>query len=183
MTKDRLKDPAVVSRFWEKVRESDDGCLLWVGHKNTMTGVGLFAVTRDDIRESHLVSYEMKYGPIPEPESERQSTQIVHSCKKPNCVRPEHLNFLFGTERERKKQGRMFSLGADGRPTHCRNGHEQTEENSYIDSENCRRCRICRRENSRRAKKRRKDAKREFENNKHLSDGGRSSLLDSNASS
>lgn len=146
MSQKLLNDEKVVSRFWEKVRKTDT-CWDWVGHKNTMTGYGLFAVTRDDIREAYLVSYEMEYGPLPEPEG-RESMQIKQTCKNPRCVRPDHVQIYYGSERERIRASQREAAAAKDR-TKCVRGHLYTEDTTMYDKKGHRRCRQCRREDAR----------------------------------
>ena len=158
-------------RFWEKVRKTDD-CWLWVGHKNTMTGVGLYAVSRGDFREAHIYSWELENGPMPEPET-RQVRVVEQTCKKPNCVRPDHLLVIFGKnkdelEKERKKILLPSGLHpnsneARSQRTHCINGHEYTEQNT-IRRKNTRRCRTCKNEQSKQRRLRQKQAKEDFQN-------------------
>jgi hypothetical protein len=68
-------------------------------------------------------------GPIPE------GLTIDHLCKNPGCVRPDHLEAV--TMRENIRRGSWASR------THCINGHEYTEENTYRMPSGYRDCRRC----------------------------------------
>lgn len=155
MNQKLLNDTRVVTRFWQNVVKTDT-CWNWVGHKNTMTGYGLFALARGDIQDAYLVSYEMANGPIPEPEG-RESIQIEQTCKNPKCVRPDHVQIHYGSERERFRAAKRAAAGgihpnsnaARKERTECLRGHPYTEENTKYDKKGHRRCRQCKRDGDR----------------------------------
>lgn len=75
--------------------------------------------------------------------------QVNHKCSNKNCWNPEHL--YVGTQMENVHDSMI--KGNSGRPvqTHCKNGHEFTEENTYVrEKTGDRLCRTCRDERNRR---------------------------------
>lgn len=77
----RPRDPA--TRFWEKVRKTDE-CWLWSAGTNQY-GYGLFWY-RTGMVSAHRFAYELERGQIP------PGHELDHrpSCPK-HCVRPDHL--------------------------------------------------------------------------------------------
>ncbi len=72
---------------------------------------------------AHRFAYELLVGLIP------VGLQIDHLCRNPSCCNPTHMEPVLPTENLR----RGFSPSAlNARKTHCKHGHEFTEENTYI---------------------------------------------------
>lgn len=84
--------------------------------------------------DAHRVSYEATRGRIPE------GMQLDHLCRVPACVNPDHLDPVpQGTNIARGKKRDLY--------THCPEGHEMTEKNTYrIPSTGGRTCRQCRKD-------------------------------------
>ena len=123
-------------RFWAKVDRTglaDNDCWPWLGAR---AGTGYGNITRHGRGTSapaHRVAYELCVGPIPE------GLQIDHLCRRPDCVNPAHLEPV--TQIENMRRGIKGVL-----TTHCPQGHEYSEANTYIDPRNSRRCRQCKRQ-------------------------------------
>ena len=91
---------------------------------------------------AHRVAYEIAYGPIP------PGMTIDHTCTNRSCIRYEHLEVVTQEENVRR---------AAERRTHCGNGHEWTEKNTYWHRGN-RHCRACNRAAARRYAERKRAA-------------------------
>ena len=133
-------------RFFAKVLKGDT-CWAWVGSKSEFGYGSFYAIRASDgkkIRTSaHKFSYYIATGDI----RWGRFWQIDHLCNNPNCVNPEHLELV--TARENSLRSNSMS-GRRARQTHCKHGHEFTEENtmrfpSSPNSRHCARCQINRR--------------------------------------
>jgi hypothetical protein len=114
-------------RLWARVEKAEgdacwefNGALSRNGYGHLSRGDGTFVAV-------HRLSYELHFGEIP------AGMLVCHRCDNRRCVRPDHL--FLGTPRDNVgdawAKGRMRS--GEFKPlTHCRNGHELTERNSYV---------------------------------------------------
>lgn len=125
-----------INNFWSKV-EKTDTCWNWNGCTNGVF-YGLISVNNKNILV-HRFSYELHKGKIPD------GLQIDHLCRNKLCVNPEHLEAV--TQYENLKRGNTWLHHKS--KTHCKNGHEYNEENTYKPIPNHRICIICRRERER----------------------------------
>lgn len=124
-----LNDPRLPDRFWAKVSPSPTGCWLWTSSCDS-SGYGSFSLDRRTYG-AHRLSYLTLRGPIPE------GLQIDHLCRVTRCVNPDHLEPVTDLENKRRR----FAIY-----THCRNGHEYTDANTYHRPSGRRDCRQCIRE-------------------------------------
>ena len=128
-------------RFWEKVdRRGPDECWPWTGMKNSK-GYGRIEV-EGRRRAAHRIGYQLIYGPVPE------ELVMHHLCENRICCNPAHL--IPTTNKINVLLGNAPSAKA-ARATHCKRGHEYTEENTRIPKSGGKRsCRTCCREYMRR---------------------------------
>ena len=123
-------------RFFSHVDMTGD-CWQWTGSLAT-GGYGTIvaeAPSRGKLLRAHRVAYELMVGPIPE------GLDLDHLCRNRGCVRPSHLEPV--TRRENLSRGLGGAL-----KTHCAQGHEYTEENTYRRPGGTRDCRTCRYEST-----------------------------------
>lgn len=119
--------------FWSKVRLTES-CWLYEGHV-AKDGYGRFNPWRPGGSKSpllaHRLAYENLVGDVPD------GLQLDHLCRVRNCVNPEHLEPV--TSRVNTQRG-MAAM------THCRNGHEINDKNTFFTSDGYRGCRVCQRD-------------------------------------
>ena len=129
-------------RILRQVRTSDK-CWEWIGTKKT-TGYGRVKVHNQTL-QAHRVMYEWLVGPIP------VGLQLDHLCRNVGCVNPDHLEPVTGRENILRGDG---WAAQNARKTHCKNGHEFTEE--ITRRKNRRTCKICARDAQRRFRARKR---------------------------
>jgi hypothetical protein len=125
-----------LARFLPKVVVVAGGCWQWLGARGgSGSAYGVFGKGgRGNSGYAHRWSYEHFVGPIPD------GYDIDHLCRNPTCVNPAHLEAV--PHRENLRRGDTFAA-ANAAKTHCKHGHEFTEENTYITSSGSRSCRRC----------------------------------------
>ncbi len=123
-----------MNRFFDKVNKTET-CWNWTAsldHK----GYGRFKLD-GKARRAHRVSYELLIGKIPD------GLTVDHLCKNRNCVNPNHFELVSLEENSRRGVLKLAEKKLE--KTHCKNGHEYNKENTYIDKNGWRNCRVCRR--------------------------------------
>lgn len=111
--------------------ESPDDCIEWPGAR-LAEGYGVFGGTT-----AHRAAYTIFVGD-PGP------LVVDHLCRNRACVNVLHLEAV--SQLENTKRGDLVD-----RRTHCHRGHPITIENTIIENEGHRRCRICKADKQRRA--------------------------------
>lgn len=118
-------------RFWAKVDTSGE-CWLWTAATHH-DGYGTFWVREDQqLRRAHRYAYELLVGPIPD------GLDLDHLCRVRACVNPAHLEPVTRSENVRRGAGGVLQPPR----THCKHGHEFTQENTY-ENRGKRFCRQC----------------------------------------
>ena len=112
------------TRLYSKTTLNED-CWEYTGYLDP-NGYGRFHY-HGKSHGAHRVAYELAYGTIP------PGLAVDHTCSNPSCIRYEHLEAVTTAENNRR---------AAERRTHCKNGHEWNETNTYWHKEkrHCRRC-------------------------------------------
>jgi hypothetical protein len=116
MTRGKLN---TVAMFWEQVEKSDDHW-HWRG-TTTSDGYGVFSLRVTGFTDSlaHRIAYQLERGQIP------VGLHIDHLCRVRHCVNPDHMELV--TRGENVRRGNNHNRDK----THCPQGHEYTEENTY----------------------------------------------------
>ena len=129
--------PSPSERFWAKVDKRGPvppyapqlgPCWIWMGASTR--GYGMVWMAPVHVY-AHRWSYEALVGEVP------AGAHLDHLCRVPLCVRPDHLDPV--TVRENVLRSPIHN----GAKTHCVNGHEFTESNTYVTPGGARSCRAC----------------------------------------
>lgn len=106
-----------IAKTRDKVLVTETGCWQFTGYVNPQ---GYGQVGRN-IR-THRLMYEAVRGPIPD------GLQLDHLCRNRACCNPDHLEAV--TSRVNLVRGIGFA-GLNAAKTHCDNGHELNDANTY----------------------------------------------------
>lgn len=112
--------------------EPNTGCWLWM-RACSKAGYGEFGVGPKVVR-AHRWRYEYEFGPVP------SGLHLDHLCRVRCCVNPQHLEPV--TCRENVLRG-AGPAAKQVKQTHCLNGHELTDDNTYSVPRTKRRSRQC----------------------------------------
>jgi hypothetical protein len=154
-------------RFYAYLHKgAPDECWIWGGALN-INGYGAFRTSGPNPKNVrvHRFAYELLVGPIPE------GLELDHLCRMRPCCNPAHLEPVPG--RINTLRGENFSA-KNAQKTACPQGHEYTDENTYVAPNGWRQCAKCRTEHSRKggAERQRRYRERQSEMNPGLGKGG-----------
>ena len=129
-----MKKP-ILERFMRFVDKRINGCWVWTAYIER-NGYGRFMPVKGKNCWAHRISYELHVGPIP------QGLHLDHLCKNRACCNPAHLQPVTQRENNLRSNG-LTALNAV--KTHCKRGHEFTDENTFRRKNGKRNCVACRR--------------------------------------
>lgn len=134
-----------VDKFLEWVPEDlrEDECWEWTGRTN-FTGYGALTIKANG-RKVDVLAHRVSALILGQ--MDIRDVLVRHKCDNPPCVNPGHL--LTGSHFDNSQD--MLERGRDPKVnvTHCKHGHEFTQENTYT-LRGRRSCRACSREKTRR---------------------------------
>lgn len=143
---------------WALRDNEGPGCWSW--REAAVGGEGYVQVPVGGKKVSaHRVVHEVLIGPIPE------GFVVDHTCHDPKecpggptcphrqCVNPGHLVAVPQGENSAAERS------SRPRPTHCKHGHEFTDENVWTDKRGSRHCLACRRRSNRERREREREGR------------------------
>ena len=103
------------------IKIPESGCWIWdLGLSPLGYGRIFF---QGKARFAHRVAYTLFKGAVPE------GKELDHKCRIRCCVNPDHLDPI--THAENVKRGARGALNPQRKQTHCKHGHEFTDQNTY----------------------------------------------------
>lgn len=140
-------------RFWKKVdkngpvpahRPELGPCRLWLGALDS-SGYGEYYV-RGSMLGAHRVAFEDLHEPVPE------GLELDHLCRVRRCCNDAHVEPVTGSVNA------LRGISANREKTHCPQGHEYNEKNTYrVHTKAGRILRSCRPCNNARSRNRKKE--------------------------
>ena len=122
--------------FFESVLKLGvDECWMWQGSRHNASGYGRYSEGGKEWL-AHRYSATLVYGKIP------NGTYVCHTCDIPLCVNPNHL--FLGSPQENVDDMISKNRHHLQRRTHCKHGHEYTDENTHYKPSRPR-TRVCKR--------------------------------------
>jgi len=131
-------------RYWSKVKKSES-CWIWQGTlmslKSNKYPYGRFFI--NGVTDyAHRISVKLSGREIP------LGMHVDHLCRVHSCVNPDHLEVVTVKENVLRGQTPIVQSLRNAHLTHCKSGHEFTEDNTRFykgarSGKTHRRCRTC----------------------------------------
>lgn len=129
-----------IIRFLSKITKTHN---CWIPDlKKRKDGYSVFTVKSTNEYLGHRLSYCIFNGPLIE------GMVIDHTCRNKSCCNPDHLRQV--TQQVNALENNISILAQNKQKTHCKRGHQFSEENTYREKNSMgrvtiiRRCKICR---------------------------------------
>lgn len=129
----------LADRLMRLTMEMPNGCWEWTGYK---TGGGYGMIRDGKMRATHVVAYELTYGPVPD------GLEVHHTCFNEACDRPDHLEAV--THQRNCLETALAGRHHGQAKTECPKKHPYDEQNTGTDHRGHRVCRTCKRDDARR---------------------------------
>lgn len=128
------KDKAIARLLARTIKT--ESCWIFQGAHN---GHGYIRISIESKPQYvHRLAHEVFIGPIPD------GFEVDHvkakGCTSTACINPNHLEAVPRTVNLERSDWPPNMLK---KRTHCNNGHEYSKNNTYIDTNGARNCRIC----------------------------------------
>ena len=123
-----------IEQFINRVSINEGGHWLWSGTKSS-SGYGKVAIKGKRVF-THRVMYELTRGKI------EQGKVIDHLCRVTSCCNPKHIELVTPAINAQRAMAVRYTKMI----THCKHGHEYTEDNTVHRinrGKPARQCRIC----------------------------------------
>lgn len=102
----RSRWPSPAERLMARIEvDPETDCWIYTGQTNNR-GYGLIHWNGSK-NAAHRLSYEVHVGPIPE------GLELDHTCRRPACVNPAHLEPVTHAENMRRTRGATCARGHD----------------------------------------------------------------------
>lgn len=108
-------------------------CWMWIGGYND-NGYPRYHSRQGLGSLPYRISWFYLRGEIP------KGLHLDHLCRRPGCVRPEHLEPVTPAENTRRSSNPFAN---NARKTHCSRGHLFDTKNTKLDEKGHRHCRLC----------------------------------------
>jgi hypothetical protein len=126
----------LAARLLARSEPGPEGCWLWQGALDE-AGYGRHKPRSADPHVSTLVHRAMWSALVADPAAD---LHLDHLCRRRSCCNPDHLDHV--TPRVNLTRG-LGRIAARARQRRCVNGHEFTTENTLINKNGTRACRLC----------------------------------------
>ena len=117
-------------------------CEEWGGAR-TSDGYGSLYIDKIDGKQKNMMPHRLIWMQ----HHGHTNLLIIHECDNPPCINMAHLRA--GTNQDNTDDKMKRGRHHESKKTHCFEGHEFTEANTYMNRSGARSCRACNRKRDR----------------------------------